>query len=141
MKKHDKQNLTYSEIEDFLIEGFSFNWIRVSAITLLILISAMPFQSCSNQIASTYGERLAMQYFETPSKIAIAKKGGANPKAYIEALKQKVEDFYEQRKYRDALKVLEQMVDDSSIWNVSQVYFSMGICHFLLKENESAVKS
>lgn len=122
------------------MKNSSFNGIKTVTIALLFLIPMVFFSGCSNQTSSSYGERLAMQYFEAPTDMSIAKKGEAKRKAGTDALKKQVQTFYKEKNYRNALEVLEQMAEDDSGFNLSQVYFSMGICHFLLKESEPAVK-
>ncbi len=120
----------------------SFSWLQIAAIILVLLIPAiLYFMGVFDRTSSTYPQQLAMEYFEAPENMTIAKRGGTDTEGNIEELKQQVQSFYEQKDYRNALEVLQKMAKNGSAVNMSQVYFSMGICHFLLKENEAAIQS
>lgn len=116
----------------------SFHWLRVAALILVFLIPALLYWTGVFDRTSTNSpEQLAMVYFEAPENLAVIKRGDTTT---IAIFQQQAQTFYEQKNYQNTLTVLEQMAEKQALVNKSQVYFSMGICHFLLKENEQAVQ-
>ncbi len=113
----------------------SLGWMRIAAAILVFLIPAFLYFGGIFDASQANPQELAMQHFEAPDNIALAMRGTENQITTQQELAKKL---YAQKKYQNALKILEQLPLQDSIVNVSQIYFSMGVCHYLLGEYAEA---
>lgn len=118
----------------------SFGWRRIAAAILVFLIPTFLYFGGMFNASQATPHELAMQYFEAPDNIALSMRGTEDTDNEIATRQELAKQLYAQKDYQGALTTLEKLpIQDSSV-NVSQVHFSMGVCHYLLKQYKEAAQ-